>query len=504
MNDDISVLDMQIQDVNSEYLGVSRLQLMENAGTAVAQTVMRDPGFSTFEAILILCGTGGNGGDGLVAARKLAPSKKIRILILGDIEKTRSAPTRHNWEMTKRMFLSTKIVVAKQKESIPEEWFLGKIVIIDGILGTGITGELREPIRTTIQLANAAKSRDIPIYAIDCPTGVDPQTGETKSDWIQPSYTIALHKKKVGLTPNLCGKIVLSSIGMPLEAEFVAGPGDLLAIPLKNSEARKGDSGKVLVIGGSQEYTGAPALAALAALRGGADLAIVAAPAEVANSIRSYSPELIVRGFEGSHLNLSSIAELENLISWADVAVIGPGLGIDAETKEAFQILTKNLNSLEKAVILDADALKTVNKDILNKNFVLTPHSGEFLALTGNSLPLVSDNFRKRWELVKQTAKNWKCTFLVKGKWDIIADEECTKINRSGCPEMTLGGTGDVLAGLTAALYAKCRDPFRSAVVGAFLNGVSGEMTLKQWGYLTPLRMIQTIPKAMGDARTRI
>ncbi|MFX0114147.1 MAG: NAD(P)H-hydrate epimerase, partial [Candidatus Hodarchaeota archaeon] len=189
MTNDISVLAMQIQDANSEYLGVSRLQLMENAGMAVAQIVANDLGFSELESVLVLCGIGGNGGDGLVAARQLATIKEVRVLILGDIEKSRSPPTRHNWETTKRLFLSLETMIAKQNDMIPQEWFNGKIAIIDGILGTGTKGELREPIKTAVQLTNKAASEGIPIYAIDCPTGVDPQTGETKTDWIKASCT---------------------------------------------------------------------------------------------------------------------------------------------------------------------------------------------------------------------------------------------------------------------------------------------------------------------------
>ncbi|MFX0113701.1 MAG: NAD(P)H-hydrate dehydratase, partial [Candidatus Hodarchaeota archaeon] len=338
--------------------------------------------------------------------------------------------------------------------------------------------------------------------AIDCPTGVDPQTGETKTDWIKASCTIALHKKKLGLTSDLCGKIVVASIGMPKEVDFIVGPGDLLAIPPKSPEAHKGDSGKILVIGGSREYTGAPALVALAALRGGTDLVIIAAPEEVVDSVRSYSPELIVRGFEGSHFNSSSVKDMDNLLSWADVVVIGPGLGIGTGTKEAVQNLVKKLTTDEKATIIDADALKFVTKDLIGNKAILTPHAGEFFALTKKTLPSVSQNLSERWKQVKKAAKKWNCTFLVKGKWDIIADQNESKINLTGCPEMTIGGTGDVLAGLTAALYARCRDPFYSATAAAFLNGKSGEIALKEEGSASPLRIINAIPWAIREAKT--
>ncbi len=504
MTDDISVLDMQIQDLNSEYLGVSRLQLMENAGMAVAQEVRRDSSFSKLESILVLCGTGGNGGDALVAARQLAHDKKVRILVLGDIEQTRSTPTSHNWETTRRLFLSFEIKIAKQSGSVPVEWFKGNIGIIDGILGTGTKGELREPIKTAVQLSNEAAENGMPVFAIDCPTGVDPQSGETKQDWIRASCTIALHRRKEGLAPELCGKIVAVDIGMPREAEFVVGPGDLLAIPPKDSEAHKGDSGKILVIGGSQEYTGAPALVALAALRGGADLAIIAAPNDVLDPIRAYSPELIVRGFEGSRLTASSISELEELISWADAVVVGPGLGSDPETEIAVHNLAAKLTALEKAAIIDADALKFVSKEHVANRIVLTPHAGEFLNLTGKKLPSGSKNLSERWKLVKEIAKEWNCTFLVKGKWDIIADPNRSKINLTGCSEMTVGGTGDVLAGLTAAFYGMGCNPFYSANIGAFLNGLGGERALASQHGVTPLGIIQNIPRAIQELRARI
>ncbi len=496
----ISILDMQIQDINSEYLGVTRLQLMENAGAAVANHVLSDVQNSKIDHILVLCGTGGNGGDGLVAARHLSRYFNVKVIILGDIEKTKSSPTKHNWNTTKNLSSSLQTVICKQPDSIPSNWFKGDISIIDAILGTGTKGDLREPSKTAVKLANEAKDQGIPIYAIDCPTGVDPSSGERKQFWINATVTFALHQRKPGLTSEACGRITGVNIGIPEEVKFVAGPGDLLAIPRRKLDARKGDSGKILVVGGGTDYTGAPALVALSALRAGADLSIIVAPEAVVDSIRAYSPELIVRSYPGTSLNKEADSILKELISWSDVVVVGPGLGTHSETKTTVQSIVRTLRENMKPTIIDADALKFIKKEHVSQKTVLTPHSGEFTILTNESLSSGPENIQKRIGKINKVAKDWECTFLVKGMWDVITNGTKYKINKTGYPDMAIGGTGDVLSGLTAAFYARCNDPLRCAISAAFINGRSGEIYFKKEGYISPLGVIEAFPHAFRES----
>ena len=244
----------------------------------------------------------------------------------------------------------------------------------------------------------------------------------------------------------------------------------------------KGENGKVLVIGGSGGYVGAPALAAMAALRSGCDIAAVAAPEKAAYAINAMSPNLITKKLDGTHLTTSHVHVLVEAAKEFDCVVIGPGLGKKKETMEAVRMLCR---AIKKKKVLDADALYA--KPSI-KNCVVTPHAKEFKALFGKAG-------------TKANAKNAAKGFVVllKGKVDIITDGKRVAENRTGNDGMTVGGTGDVLAGLCAGLVAQGASLYKAAQDAALINGLAGDALLAEMGCgFLASDLLETIPYVKG------
>ena len=256
----------------------------------------------------------------------------------------------------------------------------------------------------------------------------------------------------------------------------------------------------MLVVGGSKNYSGAPAYSSLTGINFGIDLVITYVPEVVGDILRSYSPNMIVRANVGNWLNMDSFNEISELIEWSNAIVIGPGLGQKKETKELLINLLEKMNNEEKNYVLDADALKLVkdNLDLLKKrNAILTPHEGELKIMTGIELPMYN-KIEERSNVVLKLAQDLEVTLLIKGVYDYISDGKNIKINRTGCPEMSIGGTGDVLAGLCACFLATKSSPFESACSAAFLNGIIGEYCKLNIGdRFTALDMTKNINNAL-------
>jgi len=251
--------------------------------------------------------------------------------------------------------------------------------------------------------------------------------------------------------------------------------------------SKKGDNGKVLVIGGCEDYVGAPAMAGMAALRAGADVVVVAAPEKVAWAINSLYPDLITKKFKGDFFNSDNLKEIIELAERFDVVLIGNGLGIEPGTKDFVKEVVERVSSLK---VIDADAIKALNGVDIN-NAIITPHEKEFEILTGETLP---DLTEEKSKIVRSFAKD-NLTFLLKGNTDIIADNDKVKYNKTGNPGMAIAGTGDVLAGIVAGFLAQSKDLFNSAYYAAYLNGKIGDYLLKKKGIgFTASDMIKLIP----------
>ncbi len=472
----ISSTEMAVVDANAEALGVPRKQLMESAGNAVARAVreIAEPGAS----VVLVCGRGNNGGDAFVTARFLS-EYDVTVHLLGRAETITTEIARDNWEALRAAELDAREISDSAEIDLGEP-----DAIVDAMLGTGVTGALREPESTAAELINDA---DAPVISVDVPSGVDSDTGDREGVAVDADRVVTFHDTKPGLDA-IDAAVTVADIGIPNAAESFVERGDLLRLS-RDPTAHKGDFGRVLVIGGGP-YTGAPALSAQAALRAGADLAYVAAPEAVARDIQGYSEDLIVRPFPGDRLEPSDSQQLLTLAAEMDCVVFGPGLGDAPETLEA---VSSFLSSFSGVAVVDADALQVVPGIDTDATLVCTPHQGELQKMGGET----ADDWRERADLVEAFAAEIGSTVLVKGAYDVISDGDRTRINRTGNPGMTVGGTGDVLAGATGAM-ACVLDPLAAASLGAYANGRAGDLVVEENGYgLVATDLLDALPRAL-------
>ncbi len=447
-------------DRNAEALGISRQQLMESSGNAVARRVKSE--VDTGSTVQVVAGRGNNGGDGFAAARFLQ-SYDCRVTLVGHPERIHTSIARANWEALQQTSIPTDTVSDSRHVAIESP-----DMIIDAMLGSGVRGPLREPVREFVRSINQAET---PVLSVDVPTGMDPDTGEITDIAVNPSEIITFHKQKSGLEA-VTAPVTVADIGIPAAAEEFVGPGDLLRLG-RSPQSHKGDSGKILIIGGGP-YAGAPALSAQAALRAGADLVSVACPSSVAETVQAYSENLIIRPLKGKRLSTENETTLQDLASEQDIVLIGPGLGNHAETMNAVESF---LNSFNGTAVVDADALDVVGSISTSATHIYTPHQGEFARMGGDP----QSEWRERKSAVKRLATELGQTILVKGMYDIIASDEMVRVNRTGNSGMTVGGTGDVLAGITAA-FACVLDPLSAASVATYVNGRAGDRVAESRG----------------------
>jgi len=495
MSEPITSREMRALELNAEYFGVSQLQLMENAGHNIAVEIASR--FKPDKSVAIFCGLGGNGGDGFVVARHLSSlGFKVTVVLAGKAKEISHKAALENWNALQ--FLKERVSIHEVNDSslIPD---VTADIIVDALLGTGTKGKLKPPISQLVKKINTLNAFRV---AVDVPTGIDSDTGETLGTAVKANLTITFHKTKKGLknAKKYVGKLIVKDIGLPKEFENYAGPGDvLLATKPRPLESHKGDFGRLLVIGGSETFSGAPAYVALAALRTGVDLAYVAAPEKTAQTIASMSPDLITIKLEGTHLNTRNVSALKTHIASADAIALGPGLGLHPETREAVKAVIETVESAAKPLLLDADGLKAFAefKRKLNVPIVLTPHAGEYAILTGKKLP---EDLEEKVSEVHKTAVKLGAIILLKGPIDIISDEKRFKLNFTGNPSMTVGGTGDVLSGIVAAFLAQRIDPFEAAVAGAFVNGAAGDFVFQEKGYhMVATDLIHKIPQVLNN-----
>ncbi len=494
-NNIITSGQMRALEVNAEYYGISLLQLMENAGRSVAQETIHR--FQKNKKAVIFCGLGGNGGDGFVAARHLlAADFEVTVILVGKAKNIAHPAAAANWDILQSLQGKISLIEVNDSASMPK---VNAGIAIDALLGTGTSGKLKPPISKAVDYINSLNACRI---AVDAPTGIDSDTGEVLGTAIKADLTITFHKAKAGLekAKKFTGEVVVADIGLPSEMERFAGPGDvLLATKPRELTAHKGDFGKLLVIGGSEVFSGAPTLVSFAALRTGVDIAYLAAPAKTAYAIASMSPDLITVKIEGDNFNPKSIDAIKPYLSMVDAVAMGPGLGQTAETAKFVKACVDEVEKAKKPLLLDADGLKAFSKfkRALKVPLVLTPHAGEYAILTGEPLP---DSQEERISAIQQTAKKLNATILVKGKTDIICDGERVKLNFTGNPGMTVGGTGDVLSGVVGGLLAQKVDPFEAAVAGAFVNGAAGDFVASEVGFhMVASDILDWIPQVLDD-----
>lgn len=458
-------LDTRILDINSEAFGVSTAELMDNAGRALAEVVsdMYDG-----KKVLVVCGPGNNGGDGLAAAYHL--ENKATACLLFPPEWIKTEASRERLRMLKK---KPKLFSDVKMEDYD--------VIVDCVLGTGSNREPTDEVAEYIIDVNTFIGH---VISADVPTGF----GTEKT--VVPDVTVTFHDIKEGMNEINCGNIIVADIGIPDEAETFVGPGDMLRYPIPDEDSHKGQNGRLLIIGGGP-YIGAPALAAMAAQRIGVDLVRIATPKKSFLQISSMSPNFITFELSGDVLNLDDLPTLTELAEKSDAVLIGPGLGTDERTIETVSAFVHSCNV---PVVLDADAITALSKSLhfFKIPLVFTPHHHELERLLETYGALNAREFAmKRGENVVVVAK---------GKVDEITDGPNVRMNATGCAAMTVGGTGDALAGAIAGLLSKGVSAFDSGCLGAYICGKAGEYAFFDFSYgMMATDLIEYIPEVLNE-----
>ena len=464
--------EFTVLDINSEHLGVPLGFLMENAGRSVAEVVTER--FGSRKQVAVVCGTGNNGGDGLVAARYLKEDDEVAIFMARPPEDLKTDIARDAFEAVKDLVRRSDAMDLKEFD-----------VIVDAVFGTGVSGHIGGPYASMIDAINSSGTN---VVSVDVPSGLG-------SDLVVlPDITVALHDSKLGMTPENSGEIVIRDIGIPAEAALYVGPGELAYYPIPSPDSHKGENGRVLIIGGGP-YTGAPALAGLGAFGIKVDLVHIATPARSYLPIASYSPNFIVHRLGGKVLTREEVPVLKELLKRADAVLVGPGLGDATETMEAVRNFVRGC---DKPLVIDADAIGAVAQDLTvlrGKQGVITPHAGEFAKLSGKRPP---QDYQARMAPAMDLASTTGMTILLKGRIDVIADAGRAKLNRTGNPGMSVGGTGDVLAGEVVGLMSRGVEPFEAARIAAFINGIAGDLAYEEFGFsLMATQLAERVPQAL-------
>ncbi|MDL5360877.1 NAD(P)H-hydrate epimerase [Halalkalicoccus sp. NIPERK01] len=471
----ITAARMGAVDRNAEALGVPRKQLMESSGNAVARAVREEA--SEGDSVVIIAGRGNNGGDALVAARFL-DGYDLSVQLLGRPETITTDIARENWEALEAAGYDVEAVTDSTEFDVndPE-------VIVDGMLGTGVSGDLREPEATAARAINAA---DATVVSVDVPSGVDADSGAVPESAVEADRVVTFHDGKPGLADLDC-EVRVADIGIPAAAERYVGPGDLeLGSPAPDTETR------VFVVGGGP-YTGAPALAAQAALRAGADLSFIACPASIKDVLAGYAEDLIVQAYESDRLTPEEVDSLiDTATEYDDVVVLGPGLGTADETLEAARTF---IESFEGPMLVDADALSVVPDVETEATLICTPNRKELAKMGGPEL----DDLEAGAEEIEAFAADLGHVVMAKAEADVVSDGERTRISTRGAPGMAVGGTGDTLAGITAAFMEE-NDPLDAAAAAAYANGRAAER-LDKGGGLLASDLLEELPAAIWGER---
>ncbi|HVC06870.1 MAG TPA: NAD(P)H-hydrate dehydratase [Solirubrobacterales bacterium] len=459
-----------------EERGVPSLELMEAAGRAVAEAVA---GLAPEGPVRVVCGKGNNAGDGLVAARLLAGmGHEVQALLLWPAQEL-SGDAGANLERFGAEYVS---------EGLGER-LAGSGAVIDAIFGTGFAGVARQPAAAAIE---AIARSGAPVVACDIASGVDASSGEVEGPAVGADLTITFHAAKLGhlLAPGkwLAGEVRVAPIGIPDRApsQPAAGVIDrsvLELAPRRDARSTKFSSGQVVIAGGSRGLTGAVRLSSQAAIRAGAGYATVAVPADLEAIFEQGQPEVMSVGCPGGDgcLAPASLRALLGAFEHAGAGVLGPGMG---RRSDSVELAREAAGAIEAALVIDADGLNAF-AGLLERiaarqaPTVLTPHAGELGRLLGRPSEAIAAH---RLSCAREAALAAGAVVVLKGEDTIVTDGERVGVNAFSAPALATAGTGDVLAGITAALLARGLEPFAAACAAVVAHARAGRRAARLVG----------------------
>lgn len=496
----LTAAEMAEADARSVAAGIPIATLMENAGSAVARFCLRH--YAGRGPVVVLCGKGNNGGDGLVAARQIAAAgRPVRVALLGKRAEMQGAAA----EALRAFEALTSGEVREITAEPPlQDALAGAELIIDAVVGTGFKPPLRGLAATVQALLQELRT---PVVAVDLPSGWDADSmAQDAGNAFRADAVVTFAAPKLAhifgnmTTHGSLGAVVVADIGTPADAvQSVtgltwAGASKRIAEAPRAVDGNKGRYGHVLVIGGSRGKSGAPAMASLAALRTGAGLVTAAVPASVLPMVATVTPELMCMPLEerdGIAVAVNAAAPaLERLLKGIKVVALGPGLGTEGEAAGFARALVERVTL---PMVIDADALNALaghaellrsasaQKDVDGKHrsIVLTPHPGEMARLLGQT---VKDVEADRIGVAREFATAHGVTLVLKGWRTLIAHPDGSiAVNTTGNAAMAKGGSGDILTGIVAAMVAQFPEQTAQAVEAAvFLHGLAADFALLQ------------------------
>ena len=471
-------------DERTQARGITADALMETAGWEVADAALRLVGGAYGRRALVVCGKGNNGGDGLVAARHLdRAGMRTTVLMLDDGLREPAATNLHRLKVTgarRRPFAPAAIERELERAD----------VVVDAIFGTGFRGV---PEGAPAEAIRALEAFDVPVVAVDIPSGVNGSTGAVDGEAVHADVTVTFGAPKLGtvLYPGaaFAGMVEVEPIGFPedlirSDVHLVEREDAAVLLPRRDPDTHKRAAGYAVVVGGSRRITGAVALAGRAAYRAGAGLVAIAVPERILPVVEGAVREAVF--VDLPETDAGSIANgsdrLDEVLGQADSVALGPGMTTDPATSEWIRGVVR---SSEVPVVLDADGLNAFagRADELadrKADLVLTPHAGEFVRLADVSAPdLQSDRVRH----VRDLAARASATVLLKGSRTLIATPDGqVRINPTGGPALATGGTGDVLTGMIAGLVARGLEVADAATAAAFAHGIAGRIAAEDLG----------------------
>jgi hydroxyethylthiazole kinase-like uncharacterized protein yjeF len=472
--------EMSRADGGAQELGVPGGVLMERAGAGMARVALER--FAPGRA-LVISGGGNNGGDGFVIARELRRAGvEVRVL-----------PTKS--EYAGDPGVNFEILRALDVELLGPgdlEGELGRAdLVVDALLGTGFSGEVRQKEAALIRGVNDASA---PVLAVDVPSGIDGATGEVGGVAIRANLTVCAHAAKVGcaISPGRehAGEVVVVDIGIPPEADVEPSlrwtDADSLrgAIPRIRDPAHKYSAGALLVVAGSRAMTGAPVMVVRGAQRSGCGIVFLATPESAAAAIDLQLTETLVYGVpddEGGSMTSGALERVLEQAGRASAVVVGPGMGTGEEGRRLVEGI---LREVEIPVLLDADAITNLaGTGTLSKRqhpAVVTPHAGELGRLMGEGAKEVS---ARRLHYARRAAEEYGCCVLLKGSDTLVAEGGRVAVNSTGNVALATAGTGDVLSGAIGALLSRGMDAYEAARAGAWAHGRAAELWLEETGW---------------------
>lgn len=530
----------EIDRVTTARFGVPSLTLMENAGAAIAEFALS---FSSAQTFGVVCGKGNNGGDGFVAARRLAEADKgVRVLLLGHPKDLRGDAA-ENFARLKSLIPPFRKVREKggatgKSKSQPFGKERGKSgapalleiiegwqspgfesvfscdVLIDAILGTGFRPPVSGAYAEAIAKMNAAGK---PIVAVDIPSGADSdifgeQTGAVARAEAIVTFTVPRPAHVFGNLTS--GPIVIAPIGSPEEAiqsslhlNLITPKDFVELLKPRPRDSNKGMYGHVLVVGGSLGKVGAVAMAGFSALCAGAGLVTVATAKSVLPTVAGFHPELMTEPLDETAdgtIAAGAVRQIEQLAENKTVLAIGPGISRNEQTAE---VVRKLVSEFKIPIVLDADGLNAFEgrADDLNggeRTLVLTPHPGEMARLTGLSIAAIQ---RDRINVARNFAKKHKLILVLKGERTIVAGLDGDAwVNPTGNPGMATGGTGDILTGIVAGMIAQFpKRTLRAVIAAVYLHGLAGDIACQSIGEqsLVATDLVHALPQAFQKTR---